>query len=556
MLGNKLRIRLKKHHFYGHRGRVPSKGLESRESCSGVHKGSYCRQDEAGKSYWCAGYMKSLQLFLLLWLQYMPLLQRDRARHGSRFSSCACQPCLCAGVWGQTHLGHVGKACLCVGLALLQGAWRDTCWTLATGNMMPSSLHSRCLARKASDMLGQELLMDLLNGSIPEGYEELCSKFNLHVKHGKSLYAFTQKAFGLLSTKCREALGNAVKLQYVGSRRDGAFSRSSSDLDIWILPQEQASTKLTCEYRMVLQTLKEGIAALDFVQDIAIGEVSVKFKAVDPDIQLSISVDLALPPNDTEDFPQLRGKRSQQENDRHIDGYLIDHPTAGIAVSGIKQLLKVRPKGKLLKAMVLLVVSHHDFAVSNRNEHQVPGAAVNSEAFTLFLLFMKELQNWRVSPAFGLPLTTDLTGHPKRKYHIERFEKAAAAITSGSWVERLDELEIANGYIRNTRPETGKHPDRHCFFLPRNRNKKRGKYKYKCIWCHDYNKGVGLEPGDRCRKCKNSQVEHPQFQQKRQEVLQAQISCNEPVRGRYLTKAVQRIRLGPSVSMKSQIEHL
>ena len=367
-------------------------------------------------------------------------------------------------------------------------------------------------------------------------YAELCRDFNVRVKRGKAPYRLTPLGFSKLQKKCWDVLGSKVKLSYVGSRRDGAFSQSSSDLDIWITAQGNHPFKFTTERK---EALKKSVAQLDWVEDVVAGDVSVKFKIRDPDENLSIAVDLALCPNDPEDFPLLRGSPNRWENDERVDGFMLEHPTAGVAVSGVKQLLTTRPKGIQLKALVRRVALYYNFSVSDRSKHQA-GTDVNSEAFELFLLLLHELRNWNVSRAFGSDLTDDLAGHPKRKQHAERFERAAEEIDRAAWLACLDELEEESGFIHNTRPELGRHPDRHCFVLPGNRSEKGGSYKYKCIWCQDYNRGVGLQPGDRCKICKQVQIEHPRFQEIKQEVELAEArfaaSADEPVRGRYLVK--------------------
>ena len=83
---------------------------------------------------------------------------------------------------------------------------------------------------------------------------------------------------------------------------------------------------------------------------------------------------------------------------------------------------------------------------------------------------------------------------------------------------RGGDQESGNNYIPNALPELGQHPDRHCFSLPRNQSAKSGSCVYKCIWCGDFNKGVGLESGDRCNNCNQGQVEHPAFEKPRQEI--------------------------------------
>lgn len=92
-------------------------------------------------------------------------------------------------------------------------------------------------------------------------------------------------------------------------------------------------------------------------------------------------------------------------------------------------------------------------------------------------------------------------------------------IMRGDWFMKFKHfLQQPKGFVRNTQVEESKHPDRHCFHLPGHHPKPQGKYKYKCIWCHYYNRGVGLQETDACLLCGRIQIRHPDFERLRKEV--------------------------------------
>ncbi|CAE7531454.1 unnamed protein product, partial [Symbiodinium necroappetens] len=372
--------------------------------------------------------------------------------------------------------------------------------------------------RRAGCSSGATLLCNVLQGSTSKQYPNLCNMFTRVVMKGKSLIALTQLARLRLADACREALGIPIALKSVGSHKDGTFSRSGSDYDLWILPVPQERLGISFN-QMHVEALRHSVDCLCFVRDVRSKDMKIQFQVVESKFNKSLPVELSFCPDDAESFPHLRKGTSFAENDARIDAFLIDHPAARLALSGLKQLSSTRPKGFLLKAMAWrLACEPGRCRLRDREEHQAEAADTHVEAFDFFLRMLAELRHWNTSLLCSADLWRDLREHPKRDEHISRFEHCAAEILAGQWRQRLEHLEndgIDSSYINNTRGEQGKHPSRHCFYRP---PRKLAKRPYKCLYCNDYNKGVGLGPGDRCRCCGKVQVEHPEYETRKLEV--------------------------------------
>ena len=124
----------------------------------------------------------------------------------------------------------------------------------ATASFLPRTISPSCngrrfneasfggrhqVLRRAGCSSGATLLCNVLQGSTSKQYPNLCNMFTRVVMKGKSLIALTQLARLRLADACREALGIPIALKSVGSHKDGTFSRSGSDYDLWILPVPQ-----------------------------------------------------------------------------------------------------------------------------------------------------------------------------------------------------------------------------------------------------------------------------------------------------------------------------
>ena len=358
---------------------------------------------------------------------------------------------------------------------------------------LPRATSPSCNGRSSSEASfrgrsGATLLCNVLEGSTSKQYPNLCNVFNRVAQRGKSLIVPTHFAFERLTDACRKALGIPIALKSVGSHKDGTFSRSGSDYDLWILPVPQARLGISFN-QMHVEALRHSVESLCFVKDVRSKDMKIQFQVVERNFNKSLPVELSFCPDDAEGFPYLRKGTSFAENDARIDAFLIDHPAARVAVSGVKQLLSTRPKGFLLKAMAWRLATEPGRCppLSDREEHQAEGADVHAEAFDFFLRMLAELRHWNTSSLCSADLWRDLQEHPKRNEHVSRFEDCAEEIVAGQWRQRLERLEnngINGSYINNTRGEQGKHPSRHCFYRPPGR---RGNRNHKCLYCNDYN---------------------------------------------------------------------
>ena len=212
-----------------------------------------------------------------------------------------------------------------------------------------------------------------------------------------------------------------------------------------------------------------------------------------------------------QDFPCLPGHSTRSVNDDKIDGFFRARPAGRVAISALKRLFPgTEIKGILLKAIAYRVARERKCVLSNRSQHQEDCYDTNGEATVLFLTILQELRGWK-SSVLGQDLEVDLDlqkGNPKRSLHLDALNNIQRSIIDCAWFD-ISPLLDDDRYLKNTRLEPSKHPDRHYFHKPKN-----GKGHYKCMWCNDYNAGVGHNDSDKCRSrsCGRVQKERPDYE--------------------------------------------
>eukprot|EP00438_Fugacium_kawagutii_P000558 Skav223859 [mRNA] locus=scaffold2304:637276:656526:- [translate_table: standard] len=362
----------------------------------------------------------------------------------------------------------------------------------------------------------RDLLQDLLKRNISyQDAQEWNRQFNLKTKRDMGAWSFTTNFTDAMQEIFQGVVG-PVDLEKEGSQVDQTYSAARSDLDLWVKKRHRQPFTEEEKSKLVL-ALREKL----FARKVSLGGAGNCFIAFQLDDEVtgagysskhvSFPIDIGLDPRDPEDFLNLRCGDNRQINDRKINGFLKDHPSSRVAVSGLKRWFNTSMKGIVLKAVTYFVAIERKCVLSNLLKHQSSNINVNAEATVLFLTVLQELRDWN-SGVFGETLRKDLylqlkQNNSKRGLHLKSLSEMKNLIQSGSFYDMVQAHSDDQTYVNNTKMEPGANPDRHYFQLPN--FGKRG--NYKCIYCNDYNKGVGLTEDSRCRKCGGVQIEHPDW---------------------------------------------
>ncbi|CAE8723319.1 unnamed protein product [Polarella glacialis] len=446
------------------------------------------------------------------------------------------------------------QLCHCpVSLHLFAG--RKTSGQQASGRQCASARRARKYqvldCRSAALALIHDKLTKLLPASLKRdplaGNADLFSRrFVTVVQREKRLIGPTGACWESLNSACREALGTDLVLKQVGSYFQSTGSKpSGSDIDIRVSRQRSKISFNDNDKEL----LKNHLERLPFIcgpggqESVEIGKLSVKCAIYDADINEILDVDIVPLPQtryaaECEDFPVLRGGPQRFENDAEVHRFFLHHRSARLAVSSLKLLLeKPRPPGIVLEAVVWIVA---------RDRGLIPSSNVTAiEVTALFLETLSELAEPDQS-------STEQIRSFARACRIadnsmnSLLQSARQQIQRGLWFQKFKGLlENPFGFTSNTKNEEFKHPQRHCVHLPGNHLVREGKFKYKCIWCQDYNRGVGSQMTDSCKLCGEVQIRHRQYERIRKEVEESE-KLNKPYDGPSFTLRGQWLEAKPA----------
>ncbi|CAE7594092.1 unnamed protein product [Symbiodinium natans] len=222
---------------------------------------------------------------------------------------------------------------------------------------------------------------------------EICEDTSGNYQLDDAIYSDLQQA-------CRNALGNDVVLETVGSRARATCGWSNIDLDVDIQVSRDAKSSRAnvpftdSDKKKVAHELKK----LELVSNITIGNVAIKFRI------WTMDFDLVLWRDRPEMFPALRGGRDFYRNSAGINAFFDDVRAAKAAARGLRHFLpkRYRPKGILLDAITWRVASNGRFRLAQG------GTPMRHGAINLFLTVMQELVDWENS-CFGSDLMHDLS---------------------------------------------------------------------------------------------------------------------------------------------------
>ncbi|CAE7202307.1 unnamed protein product [Symbiodinium sp. CCMP2592] len=206
-----------------------------------------------------------------------------------------------------------------------------------------------------------------------------------------------EEIYSELELACRQALGEDVVLEVVGSRARGTGYSTQLDLDADI--QVRRSGRLNVPFTdMDKERVAQSLESLEMVSHVRIGSVAIKFNYLD------IPCDLVLWRERPEVFPALRGGHDFYRNSACINAFFDSMPAAKAAARGLRIFLPKggRPKGILLDAITWRVASAARFPLERA------GVPMRHGAYNLFLTVVQEMTFWEDS-CFAFDLMHDLS---------------------------------------------------------------------------------------------------------------------------------------------------
>jgi len=371
------------------------------------------------------------------------------------------------------------------------------------------------------ERLDKLLPKHLRNDALVNDAKTFSRSFYVVVQRERRQLGPTEACRARIVDACRQALGSDVIVKQVGSylQRTGC-KLAGSDLDIRVTRPENSGFVPEDKER-----LRQHLAELPFARNVRVGTLAVKFAIHDVGIDESLLVDVVLLPQpgyeaEKEDYPSLRGSPHRFMNDAAEADFLLRHVPARLAVVALKLLLdQPRLPGLILEAIACRVAVKLGLTPAS-NETDIESTAI-------FLEALSELAEPGLAKDDGLRKFASACSIGERGLD-EVLQSVSQHILRRDWFRKFMHLLVNPvGFTNNTKIEMTKHPDRHWFYLPGGHLSRQGQYKYKCMWCNDYNKGVGLQDTDRCQQCSNVQVKHPDYERCRREVEEHE-RANDP----------------------------